>query len=499
MKLFKINEAPQYEELIKFFLNNEEILIELYELTNEDKSYISDLLKTILEDIGKDEIYNYMQYIFIELLENAKKANIKRLFFNDKNLNISDSFDYAFGMKKFKDELTREEYYINLLKKNNLYIRVSIKVEDELLIISVINNSLILNQELINAREKIEKARQFNNIEEAYATVDSNTEGAGLGIIITILILKKLGLTRKAFNIYKTREETISSLMLPLSTISVEKNQIINELIVKEIENIPQFPKHIIKLQELLDDYESNINEIKNLISNDPSLVAELIKTANSPIFMRQGKVSSIYEAIKIIGFIKIKDLLYTYGIKELFSEIYDQGKMEKIWTHSYKVALFSYYLAKLLPVTEDPDEIYVSAILHDIGRILLLGVNPELINKLTYICQMKSIPIRIIEEITSGYNHAIIGSIIAKKWNFPEKFIHTIKYHNNPLNCEDKYKNSIYCVYLANMLAHDEEPYEIYKQINKSILYFFNIHSFIDYSKILDNLIKLYREGNSK
>jgi len=344
----------------------------------------------------------------------------------------------------------------------------------------------------------MEQAKQFNNIEEAYAVISKNKEGAGLGIIITILILKKLGLSKQAFNIYKTKSETISCLMLPLSLITLEKNQIINDLIVKEIDKIPQFPKYIIKIQELLNNYEANINEITKLLSNDPALVAELIKTANSAIFKRQGRVCSITDAIKIIGFNKLKDILYSIGTKEVLKESCDQKVMEKIWHHSYKVAFYAFNIIKIYNIMENVDEIYVGAILHDIGRILLFGINPDLIKKLTYICQMKSIPIRIIEDITAGYNHALIGSIVAKKWNFPEKFIHSIRYHNNPLNCDDKYKNIVYCIYLANMFAHDEDQYEIYKQINKSILYYFNIHSFDDYKKIHENLNNLFLKENS-
>jgi len=118
MQLFKINDAPPYEDLIKHFLNNEEIIIEIYELSIEDKAYISEFLRTLLEYIGKEEIYNYLQYSFIELLENAKKANIKRIFFEEHNLDITDSTDYEQGMKKFKDELFKNEnYFIEQIKK----------------------------------------------------------------------------------------------------------------------------------------------------------------------------------------------------------------------------------------------------------------------------------------------------------------------------------------------------------------------------------------------
>jgi len=478
------------DSLLEKFTKNDEVIIEIIELNQKDKIFLSEFLKQCLEEIGKESIYDYLHYCLNEILENAKKANLKRIFFKSNKLEITNPADYFKGMKDFNTKCFKnEEHFSKLLKNNNYYIRASFKVEDDIFILSVKNNSLISTEELQIARERIASAKKFNSIEEAFATLSTSKEGAGLGIIISILMLKKIGLSKDSLNIYKSKNETITSIMIPLSLITIEQNKIINEIVIKEINSIPKFPEHILKLQELLNTPDVELKEITDIISDDPSLTADILRMANSAIFMLQNRISSINEAVKLVGFKKLKELLYSYGTIEILKKRYDFDKMKRILNHSHKVAFFAVRLGKIFLPNESPEDLYISAILHDIGHILLIGINPNFIKDLTKICQTKSIPIRIIEDITTGYNHALIGATMAQKWNFPEKYIQSIQYHNKPLDSDPKYSSIIYCIYLANLMSHEEDQYELYKQIYTPILHFFKIHSFSEYNNLYNSI----------
>ena len=499
MNLFSLNNIPR-EKVLDCFLENEEVVLETYTLSHKEEDAFVDVLKICLKEIGKENIFDYLHYCFKELLVNAKRANTKRVFFEEKGLNINNSDDYIKGMKEFKKELLQnDKCYSSLNYEKGYYVRASFSVKDDVFLLSVINNSLIINDELNKARENIEKARIFTSIEEAFAIVHHDAEGAGLGIIILVLMLKKIGLKREAINIYRKNNETIVSIMIPLSLITTEQNKIINEIVVKEINDIPQFPEHIIELQKKLNDPEVSIKEVARLVSSDPSLIADILRAANSALFMLSRRVSSIVEAVKFIGLKGIKNLLYSYETHEILNNKYDKKKMEPIWAHSYKVAFFAFHIAKKHLPKKYLEDAYIAGMLHDIGRILLLGINPELIRKINLVCQQKGIPVRIIEDITSGYNHALIGSMIAKKWNFPENFIYAIEYHHNPLDCDDKYKDFVFCIYIANMMSYDNDHYEVYKQIENSILYYFEIQSFTQYEELVKQLNEAFDIEKSK
>ena len=92
-----------------------------YTLPREMESYIDSVLKAFLSELNQENMTEYLIYCLNELLTNAKKANTKRIFFNQKKLDIFDEEQYREGMKNFKSEtLTNIRYYLDLQKKAGL-------------------------------------------------------------------------------------------------------------------------------------------------------------------------------------------------------------------------------------------------------------------------------------------------------------------------------------------------------------------------------------------
>lgn len=164
---------------------------------------------------------------------------------------------------------------------------------------------------------------------------------------------------------------------------------------------------------------------------------------------------------------------------QKALSKRFDLSKMQNILDHSYKVAFFSFYLAKKLGLKEELEDAYIAGILHDIGKIVILSINPSITQKINSLCHERGIPIRIIEEISAGYNHSAIGALLGKKWNLPENLIETIENHHTPNNAHNKYRNMIKCVYIANaMSAENDEIEDKYYSLNKTILSEFGLNA---------------------
>jgi len=213
-----INNDLSIQKLLNNLYKNGEIIFEYYNFSNEEENQLTEFLEFCLKKIGKKNIFNFLKYCFKELLGNAKKANIKRLYFLEKKLNIKNTQDYKKGMKIFKKDIHENPYkYLKLLEDNKLYIKVILKFQDDNFFIFVKNNAVILNDELKIAEDKIKNAKKFNSIEEAFLVVQHNKDGAGLGIIIIILMLKELGLTSDNFSITKNNNETEVFIKIPLS------------------------------------------------------------------------------------------------------------------------------------------------------------------------------------------------------------------------------------------------------------------------------------------
>ena len=123
------------------------------------------------------------------LITNAKKANTKRVYFIEKGLNINDQEDYFQGMKTFKEEtLSNINHYLELQKNKGLYVKLILQAKQNKIKNEVKNNSELTPFEYKRIHDKITKAHQYSSIEDAFAQVLDSSEGAGLGLIIMILM-----------------------------------------------------------------------------------------------------------------------------------------------------------------------------------------------------------------------------------------------------------------------------------------------------------------------
>ncbi len=491
------------EQLIDVFNQHGEVSFKVFELDNNEIAYIEEALLICLREIEKEYLHKYISYNLKEIVINAKKANIKRVFFRMNGLDINNNAQYNKGMKGFKEKIMPHlEDYTNTLVKENLWIVVRYKVVRDHLFLEVLNNTPILKDELFNARNKIKQAMIFNSLDEAFSVVDDNLEGAGLGMIILILSLKKMGLSEKNFYIGLTdNNETYVRLKIPLSLVTEEHGDIINELILKEIDTIPQFPDKIIKLQKMIKDNDADLRKISFVISSDPGLSADLLKFSNSSFYMFPKKITTIMEAIKILGTRGLNNILYTYGITKVLEKKFRVSEMKQLWEHSFKVGYYSLILARKYLDQSLIEDTYNGGILHDLGKILILGINPDFEKKINEICHLKDIPVKVIEDLMKGYNHSVIGAMMGRKWNFPDTLVDVIQFHHDPQRASGTIQPVVNCIYLANTIAQDTyiNNLEKFTSIDYSVLDFFKIKDFSEFNFISEKLELMYNKEVKK
>ena len=94
-------------------------------------------------------------------------------------------------------------------------------------------------------------------------------------------------------------------------------------------------------------------------------------------------------------------------------------------------------------------NDVYIAALLHDMGKIIVKTMNKDLEEKIREICREKHIPVSVLDDLTEGFNHSLIGSEIAKNCDFPERYIKVIGFHHLPLEVEEEYQSLTYAIYL--------------------------------------------------
>jgi putative nucleotidyltransferase with HDIG domain len=468
------------------------LTITSFTLPHAIEVYIERILTIFLRHVEQEKLKDYIAYCIQELTVNAKKANTKRVYFLERGLDLTDPDDYQEGMAAFKEQtLSNIAHYLQLQKEKGLYIRLILQMKNNFICIEVRNNVALTKTELIRIHDRLVRARQFHNMEEAMNHVLDDSEGAGLGLVILVLMLKKMGLDEDCFDILVSDKETIARLIIPLDRIRVENLSALSSTIVDNINSLPQFPEHILMLQKLIDDPKSEMADIGRQISMDPALTADLLKIVNSAQYMSVKKIDNISEAVRMVGMGGIKNLLFSYGTQKILGD--ETAHKKELWNHSYKTAFFAFNLARNFRRNRElMDDAFVGGILHDMGKIIFSAVRPDLSDKIKNFCYEKGLPVSTFEDISAGMNHAEIGALIADKWNFPERLVASIRYHHDPGSASREYRDLVNVVYLANMLCELELGNVGYEQLEYSALDSFGITS----EKQLDSLLEKFTAG---
>lgn len=470
------------------------LTITTYKLPHETEIQLEEVLGIFLKEAGQQKIKDQIAYCLKELTTNAKKANTKRVYFNERNLDIKDPRQYQEGMDHFKnDTLAEIDYWLDKQQKAGLYIKVSFHLQNQGMRISIRNNVPMTQKEQMRVYDRIARSRAFSSIDEAFSAVMDESEGAGLGIVIIILMLRRIGLDDTAFDIDVEGEETIASIHIPFDKIKVDEMNKLTREIVSSIENLPQFPENIVKLQQQIADPDFNLDAIARNIAADPSLTADLLKMVNSAQYMVPKKVENIAEAVKLVGLRGVKNILYSIGSQKLLGHSEDQ---KELWQHANRTAFYAYTLARNFKRKRNIlDDVFVGGMLHDMGKIVFTSVHPSLLEKIQGFAKERDAARQMVEDIMAGMNHAEIGALIAEKWKFPESLVHIIRYHHQPYSCKPEYRDEVYTVYLANILTEIERSNVDFEHIEPRVLQNFGITMEDQLNTILERLQQAYQK----
>lgn len=200
--------------------------------------------------------------------------------------------------------------------------------------------------------------------------------------------------------------------------------------IVQMVTDLPPLPRVALEAMKLLDDPNVTPVKITDLISQDAALASRLLKVANSAMFSRRARVSTLSQAIMMVGFKTLRGLIIAASVRELLRSETELDKY--IWGNSMLTAVTAGNLARELkhPYHE---ETFTYGLLHDVGKLVLLSsIRAPYLEAMKGVCAGKTYA--EVEQETFGYTHALVGALVAKKWNFPTELCQVLLHHHDPV-----------------------------------------------------------------
>jgi putative nucleotidyltransferase with HDIG domain len=204
--------------------------------------------------------------------------------------------------------------------------------------------------------------------------------------------------------------------------------------ILERVENVPALPEVVTRILTLLDDPSASAHRLAEVIGQDQSMVSTILKLVNSPFYGLSGRVVSIQHAVVLLGFRAIRNVALSSVLMKVFGDSERDSRFNRrdLWRHTVSCAIGARMMAGKLRCA-DPEEAFLAGLLHDMGLVILDQYFHAEFRRVLDLVESGDCTIRQAERNVFGHDHAAVGALLARKWNFPEPVCDAIACHHHP------------------------------------------------------------------
>lgn len=234
------------------------------------------------------------------------------------------------------------------------------------------------------------------------------------------------------------------------------KDKKLNQILAK-VDSFPAMPGAGTQLLALLEEPDTTVSEIEEILRYDPGLTANILKLANSAYFGIPSKVGSLKQAVILLGLNRLIQLVVASCVSAVMDKAVDGYDLPAgdLWRHSVAVSIAAEALVKDKKKHGSKD-VFTPALLHDVGKLVLGSFVREELKTIKGIAA-KGVPFVVAENMILGTDHAEVGALILARWNLPAEVVNTVRWHHDP-DSSDASDLQMDVVYLANLLCQTSE-----------------------------------------
>ena len=241
--------------------------------------------------------------------------------------------------------------------------------------------------------------------------------------------------------------------------------------VVDSVEDLSPTAKILPKLQSLLRDPESGMEDIIALLKTDAPLTAQILRLSNSAAYRFASPCTDLEGAISCLGFQEVYRIVGIVATGQILGKPTPVYKLEtgELWENALKTAVITDALAKGSKV--DPNTAYTMGLVHSLGKVV---INSYYMDKgIEIYCDVaQDFFIPDLEHRLIGFDHAQAGAALLRKWSFPEEFCIPIEHYPYPLKALS-YGEQACLLHIATETAHalNEDMELVQLELNSAVL----------------------------
>lgn len=229
---------------------------------------------------------------------------------------------------------------------------------------------------------------------------------------------------------------------------------------ISKIGSLPSPPAVYSRLIASLADEGNYPQNVARTLKEDGALCAQMLHIVNSAYFGLTRPVINVEEAVIYLGLNTVRQLalvaeVFRQASPKLATRPFPEMTLEAIQSHSLLVARIA---SALCPTTEMKEAAFVGALLHDVGKVILVSELPDRLHQIISEMRASGDAMCAVESRLSGVTHAEIGAHLLALWQLPFSIVEAVANHHAPQRAQHgKGITIVAAVYIANVLANDQ------------------------------------------
>ena len=216
---------------------------------------------------------------------------------------------------------------------------------------------------------------------------------------------------------------------------------------VLEAANLPTLPVVLQEAMALMNGTRTNMQKVAAVISRDQVLSAKVLKMVNSPVYGFPGRISSIQNALVLLGFNVIRGLIISTVVFDNMSKV-----MTGLWQHSLACSTACREIVVGLRL-KNVEEFTLAGLLHDFGKVITAIQMPEAQQDIESSVSTDDMLYYDAEKKLLGFAHPHINSWVADHWMLPPSLKAAMAYHHSPMNASS-HKTLVCVVHVADFMV---------------------------------------------
>lgn len=230
--------------------------------------------------------------------------------------------------------------------------------------------------------------------------------------------------------------------------------------------NPPPLPFEPSLLTELFErtgaDFRSDSEGVAKLLERSQNLAARVLRLANSAYYGFSSAVSSLPQAVRVLGMAEIRNMVLGIGAGTAFrkADMPPGFNMEAVWAHQVLTAMLAREFGRLArehtpsPSSIMPDEVYAAGLLHDLGKFLVASRRPRDWKAITDLALRENLALYLAEDAYWGIDHSIAGARLLVFWQLPSRLTEPVCWHHVPSLADPEHRNASLLLAAANITA---------------------------------------------